>query len=259
MIDEVLKNRIETALSSNNLMVLFEELEAEGLGQKDLENVFTDFLQSISQETNREEEKETIYELMEGITGYCNPSRHLFPPRQYEVHPGIIRFFAANEDQKLIVRFIFETTSFRVFHANSYENGELEIKSVEDLDFTKPTRVYLWNETISNEYSIHVEYFEHIQKTCWAFISDPTFFLHFGEIEGEILTPSVISYAFRHRPTQVAFDSIEPLRSYIDKLQVTTAIGIPVLQDANSLTKQGFLFKESAETRWNYELDSHLK
>jgi len=259
MIDEVLKNRVETALSSNSLMILFEELEAEGLGQKELENLFTEFLKLIPQETNREADEEKIYELLEGITGYCHSDRCLFPPGKYEVHPGIIRFFAANDDQKSIVRFIFENTSFRVFHTDSFENGELEIKSVEEIDFSTPVRLYLWSEVISSEYSIQEQWFEHIQKNCWSFISDPTFFLNFGEIESKVLTPSEVSYAFRHFPTQAAFDSIEPIRSHIDKFQVVTAIGIPVLQDAYSLTRQGFSLKESAETRWEYKLDSDLK
>ncbi|MEP7037274.1 MAG: hypothetical protein ABI891_02930 [Acidobacteriota bacterium] len=252
MIDGNLISRIESALSSNNLMSLFEELETEGLEQKELEKVFTDFLQSIdSQETDEEK----IIELLEIITGYCQPSFSLFPPDKYKVYPGIIRFFAAFEDQKLIIRFIFENTSFRLFHRSSYENSNLEIKTFDELDFSKPLRFYLWNRIISDEYSIHEQWFEHIQKRCWSFISDPTIFLSFGENKNQILEPSLINYGFRHYPTQAFFESIEPIRSYIDKLQVATAIGVPILQDAYLLIEKDFSFRESAETRWSYNLD----
>lgn len=252
MIDDALVNRIESTLSSNTLMSLLEDLEAEGMGQKELETIFTDFLKIIE---NRETDEEKIIELLEGITGYCNPSRCLFPPEKYKVYPGIIRFFAANEDRKLIVRFIFENTNFRLFIADSYESGELEIKSFEEIDFTKHLRFYLWNKIVSNEFTIHEQWIEHIQKTNWAFISDPTFFLTFGEIKDKIITTSAISYGFHDFPTQAFFETIEPIRSYIDKLKVETAIGVPVLQDAYSLTKKGFFLKESAETRWSYNLD----
>lgn len=256
MIDEALTNRIESAISSNMLMSLLEDLEAEGLGQKELETIFTDFLITIDK---READEEKVIELLEGITGYCNPSRYLFPPEKYKTYPGIISFFAANEDRKLIVRFIFENTNLRLFIADSYESGELEIKSIEEIDFTKHLRFYLWNEIVSNEFTIHEQWFEHIQKTNWAFISNPTLFLNFGEIEGKFITISAISCGFHDYPTQVFFETIEPIRSYIDKLKVETAIGVPVLQDAYSLTKKGFFLKESAETRWNYNLDSDSK
>lgn len=258
MINEVLKNRIELALSSDNLMNLFEDLVSEDFGKNDLENIFTDFFNSIQNEKNRESEKEKIGDLLEEITGYCHPDRCLFPPEKYTSHRGLIRFFAVNEDQKLIVRYIFENTSFRLFRDYSYETGELEIKNVEDFVATNHSRLYLWNKTISNEFSIHKQYFEHLQKTCWSFISDPTFILSFGNLEGNILDPSFVTHAFNlnNYPTQSAFDSIEPIRTYIDKSQVATAIGIPVLQNAYSSNKQGIQFKESAKTRWEYKLDS---
>jgi hypothetical protein len=256
MIDEVLKNRIETALYSDNLMNLFEQLESEGLGKKELENIFTEFLNTIPQDEKRESDEEKIIELIEGITGYCHPERCLFPPEKYQPYRGIIHFFASNEDRELIVRFIFENTSFRLFRDYSYENGELEIKSIEDFISTNHLSFYLWNEKVSKESSIHEKYFEHIQKTCWSFISDPTFILNFGSLEENFLEPSVVTHAFQQYPTQESFDTIEPIRAFIDKLQVATAIGIPVLPNAYSLTKQGIRFKESAETRWDYELDS---
>ena len=252
MIDEALVNRIEFALSSNALMGLFGELESEGLEQKELETVFTEFLKTIE---NRENDKEKVIELLEGIIGYCHPSRCLFLPEKYTAHRGIIRFFAVNEDQKSIVRFIFENTPFRFFRDYSYETGEIEIETVEDFVTTNHSRFYLWNETISSEFSIHEQYFEHLQKTCWSFLSDPTFILSFGNLEENILEPSLVTHAFRNYPTQAAFDSIEPIRAYIDKLQVATAIGIPVLQEAYLMNKQGTVFKESAQTRWEYKLD----
>jgi hypothetical protein len=248
MIDEVLKNRIETALSSDSLMKLFEQLEGECLDKKELETVFTDFLNSIPQDEKREE----------GITGYCHPELCLFPPEKYQDPRGIIRFFAANEDQKLIVKFIFESTSFQVFRDYSYENGELEIKSVEAFASTNHSRFYLWNKTTSYDFSIHEQYFEHIQKTCWSFLSDPTFILSFGNLEETILEPSFVTHAFHNYPTKAAFDSIEPIRAYINRFQVATAIGVPVLQDAFSLNERGIHLKESAETRWKYKLDSDL-
>ena len=237
-------------------MVLFEQLESEGLNKKELENVFTNFLKSAQEENILESDEEKLFDLLYGITGYCHPSHYLFPPEKYQVYPGIIRFFAANEDRKLIVKFIFENTSFRVFQDSSYENGELEIKTVEDFVSTNHLRFYLWNKTISNDFSIHEQYFEHIQKTCWSFLSDPTFSLSLGKLSENFLKPSSISYAFRTYPTNAAFDSIEPIRAYIDKLKVATAIGVPVLQDAFSLNEQEIHFKESPETRWEYKLDS---
>ncbi len=256
MIDEVLKNRIETALSSNNLMDLFEDLVREDFGKDELENIFTGFYNSIQEDDNRESDKEKIGDLLDGITGYCHPDRCLFPPEKYQAHRGIIHFFAANKDRKSIIRFIFENTSFRLFRDYSYENGKLEIESVEEFSSTNHLRFYLWNETISNEFSIHEQYFEHIQKTCWSFLSDPTFILNFGNLEENILELSFVTHAFNNYPTKAAFDSIEPIRSYIDKLQVTTAIGIPVLQNAYLMNKQGIIFKESAQTRWEYKLDT---
>ena len=256
MIDEALKNRIETALNSDKLMDLFEQLEKEGLGKTELEDIFTDFLKTLPQEAKREANEEKLIDLLDGITGYCHPDRCLFPPEEYKAHPGIILFFAANEDRKLIVRFIIENTNLRLFIADSYESGELEIKSVEEIDFTKHLRFYLWNEIVSNEFTIHEQWFEHIQKTNWSFISNPTFLLNFGEIEDKVITISGISYAFHDYPTQAFFEAIEPIRSYVDKLKVNTAIGVPVLKDAYSLVEKGFSLKESAETRWNYELDS---
>jgi hypothetical protein len=255
MIGEVLKNRIETALSSDNLMNLFEQLEREGLNKNELENIFTVFLKSAQEENIPESDEEKLFDLLDRITGYCHPGRCLFPPEKYQAHRGVIRFFAANEDQKSIVRFIFENTSFRLFRDFSYENGKLEINSVKDFDSANHSKFYLWNKTISNEFSIHEHYFEHIPKTCWSFLSDPTFILSFGNLEENTLEPSFITHAFRTYPTKAAFDSIEPIRVYIDEIQVATAIGVPVLQDAFSLNEQGIHFKESPKTRWEYKLD----
>lgn len=256
MIDEVLKNRIETALYSDKLMDLFEQLEREGLGQRELENIFTDFLNTIPQDAKRDSDEEKLIELLEGITGYCHPSRYLFPPEKYKTYPGIIRFFAANEDRKLIAQFIFENTSFRLFRDFSYENGELEIKSLEDFISTNYLNFDLWNGKVSKEFSINEKYIDHFQKTCWYFISDPAFILNFGSLEENFLEPSLVTHAFQQYPTQEAFDTIEPIRAFIDKLQVATAIGIPVLPNAYSLVEKGFSLKESAETRWDYKLDS---
>ncbi len=259
MIDEVLKNRIETALSSDNLMDLFEDFVEENFGKDELESIFTDFYNSIQEDNNRESDKEKIGDLLDGITGYCHPDRCLFPPETYKDYPGIIRFFATDKDQKSVVNFIFENTNLRLFIADSYESGELEIKSVEEIDFTKHPRFYLWNEVISNEFTIREQWIEHIQKTNWAFISNPTFFLNFGETKDKVITISEIFYGFHHYPTQSFFETIEPIRFYINKIKVKTAIGVPVLQSAYSLVEKGFLLKESAETRWNYNLDSDSK
>lgn len=255
MIDKVLKNRIETALSSNSLMNLFEQLESEGSDKKELENIFTDYLKVAQEENISESDEEKLFDLLDGITGYCHPERCLFPPEKYENHPGIIRFFAASEDRKLVISFILENTNLRLFIADSYESGELEVKSFEEINFTKHLRFFLWNESISDKFTIYEQWFEHIQKTNWSFISNPTFFLNFGEIESEVIAISAISYGFHDYPNKNFFEAIEPIRSFVDKLKVKTAIGIPVLPNANSLTEKGFSLKESAETRWKYNLD----
>jgi hypothetical protein len=192
-----------------------------------------------------------------------------------------LNFFAATDDQRLLIEFLFLSTDVRIFESYSEYDQELrEFRSFLELASAFPIGVdrfgnghavllQLWSPTVMSELTI----------TRFALDSDACgghrfrhridggglLQLYLGGVHEQIVTQSHLGHQSRTRAENwdvhhgVNWDSLKKLSNRIQyhvrkRLAVAKVPGCPVLPQAYELARQGYALKLAAQTPWQYEL-----
>lgn len=191
-------------------------------------------------------------------------------------------FFAAEEDQRSVLDFLFNETDVRVFESYSDPSSELrEFRSTAELAAAFPLGLdrhgngsaillQLWSPLVMR--SLNVVRFALNPAAC----NGHTFRhridgggliqLYLGGVAGEVVTRSHYGHQSQTRAAAWAVDDgvnwheLKALSGRIQyhirkRLATAKAKACPVLPQAHELARSGYALKMAAQTPWAYELD----
>jgi hypothetical protein len=193
-------------------------------------------------------------------------------------------FFAAEQDQREVLDFLFSSTDVRVFESYSeYSQNLREFTSTTELANAFPlghdlhgnsaaVLLQLWSPSVMSELAIKRIALD--SKACnghtfrYCIEGGGLMQLYFGGLCGEVITKSHFGHQSQVRAKKwnvdrgVDWDSLKNLSNRIQhqirkRLMVFKVPGRPVLSQASTLARAGYSLKEAVQTPWAYELPPH--
>lgn len=190
-------------------------------------------------------------------------------------------FFAARNDQKAILEFIFDSTDAQVFESYSDFGKELrQFESFADVDSVYPVGtdpngngaailLQLWSPSMTTEANIRRISLDPAKTNGHTFRFCIEGFgliqLYLGGIHEQVITHSHFGHfeekgalKWGHQ-SGVNWDALKKLSNKIcynirSRLGVAKVPGRPVLAEALSFVQSGYVLKDAAQTPWQYEL-----